>query len=292
MEPAVRAARQKVTEALGEARKLGGPKTPEGKSRSAMNALRHGLTANHLVLPGEDAQAYEHHLDGYFATFAPTTLPEAHVVAQLGDLSWKLERLSKLENNRLRARLEEELEKTDEHVSIRITRQVREMVNALAETVDAVPEPPADPVRTEALLLGVKRLVEMLREVPKVTPDVVHVLANALAVANESIPDSVRLTKDAYVGLGNASKVVRGALTAKLADEEASLESLRERLATEVLLLEDADLKKMEKYRRTLEASLLRQTELLGKMRSLVAAAEPQARSEAQELRVKLRVVN
>jgi hypothetical protein len=30
----------------------------------------------------------------------PATLPEAHVVAQLGDLAWKLERLNKLESNR------------------------------------------------------------------------------------------------------------------------------------------------------------------------------------------------
>ncbi|WP_426746261.1 hypothetical protein VZQ01_40060 [Myxococcus faecalis] len=66
---------------------------------------------------------------------------------------------------------------------------------------------------------------------------------------------------------------------------------MRERLAAEVLLLEDADLKKMEKSRRTLESSLLRQTELLGKMRSQVAAAKSEALMEAKELRVKLRLV-
>jgi hypothetical protein len=144
MEPAVRAARQNATEAIKNAKKLGGPKTPEGKSRSAMNALRHGLSANHLLLPGEDSQQYGSHLDGYFATFAPTTLPEAHVVAQLGDLAWKLERLSKLENNRLRARLEEEMEKTHEHQSAVITRRASQMVNALVWAMEAVPMPPDD----------------------------------------------------------------------------------------------------------------------------------------------------
>src|SRR6266446_7611306 len=36
-----------------------GPKTPEGKARSKMNALKHGLTAEQIVLPDEDPQEYD-----------------------------------------------------------------------------------------------------------------------------------------------------------------------------------------------------------------------------------------
>ena len=37
-----------------------GPKTPEGKTRSAQNALKHGFRAQkHIVLPSEDAAAFE-----------------------------------------------------------------------------------------------------------------------------------------------------------------------------------------------------------------------------------------
>ena len=36
-----------------------GPKTPEGKARSAQNALKHGFRAQkHMVLPGEDAAEF------------------------------------------------------------------------------------------------------------------------------------------------------------------------------------------------------------------------------------------
>lgn len=290
MQPTVRAALQNVTEALDKARKLGGPKTPEGKSRSSMNALRHGLSANNLLLPGEDAQHYESHLDSYFATFVPANLPEATIVAQIGDLSWKLERLSKLENNRLRARLEEELEKTDAYKSIALTRRALQMVNALAEIVDAVPSPPNSAEGTSALLDGVEHMVMELGEVPGLPLVVVQPLSDAIVAAKESL-NGVCMDMDAYKRLGNASKLARGALTEKLAQEEPALEPVRERLAAEVLLLEDKDLKNLERHRRLLESSMARQLDLLARVRSQVASMKPEALTEARELRVKLRVV-
>src|SRR5438093_658802 len=36
-----------------------GPRTADGKRQSAMNALKHGLTARTPVLPGEDPKEYE-----------------------------------------------------------------------------------------------------------------------------------------------------------------------------------------------------------------------------------------
>ena len=35
-----------------------GPRTPEGKERSARNAVRHGLTSAAAFLPNEDPEAY------------------------------------------------------------------------------------------------------------------------------------------------------------------------------------------------------------------------------------------
>jgi hypothetical protein len=37
----------------------GGPRTVAGKTVSSRNALRHGLTAIHVVVQGEDAAKYE-----------------------------------------------------------------------------------------------------------------------------------------------------------------------------------------------------------------------------------------
>ena len=41
------------------ARKSTGPKTPEGKAAVRLNALKHGLLANDVLLPGEDESALE-----------------------------------------------------------------------------------------------------------------------------------------------------------------------------------------------------------------------------------------
>jgi hypothetical protein len=289
MNASARSALQAAASVLNGARSKG-PKTSEGKNRSAMNALRHGLSASLLLLPGEDAQQYESHLDDYFATFAPATLPEAHIVAQLGDLTWKLERLVKLENNRVHARLEEEMEKTDEHRSVVLTRRALQMVNALAETMEAVPNPPDDAERTGALLKGAERMVAELREVPEMPPALVQPLADALDAAKKPF-NGACINKSTYKHLGNMAKLARGALGVKLAQEEEALEPVRERLAAEVLLLEDADLKKLERHRRLLENSMQRQLDLLGQVRSQVTSARPEHQAEAKELRVKLRVV-
>ncbi|AFE05830.1 hypothetical protein COCOR_04429 [Corallococcus coralloides DSM 2259] len=267
-----------------------GPTSAAGKERSSLNSVRYGFSGAHLLLPGEDAAEYERHLDGYFAALVPTLMPEAVIVAQLGDLSWKLERLTKVENNRLRARLEEELEKTDTYKMIACTRHALELVDAIALTVEAVPVPPQEAERMGPILAGVERIVGFLGEVPELPQAVVQPLSQALDAAKESLSKD-RVKKDEYAALGNAAKMVRGALREKLACEEAALQPLRERLAAEVLLLEDADLKKMERHRRLLENSMQRQLALLDQVRAQVTTARPEAQAGAKELRVKLRVV-
>ena len=53
-------------------RKSTGPRSVEGKARSRFNALKHGLKAKTVVLPGEDAQEYQGRLDAWIADLQPT----------------------------------------------------------------------------------------------------------------------------------------------------------------------------------------------------------------------------
>jgi hypothetical protein len=78
-----------------------GPKTRDGKQRSSLNALRHGLTGQLVVMPTEDLQAYQCHLSSFTDEYRPKGATEAHLVQALADSSWRLNRVAILEANLL-----------------------------------------------------------------------------------------------------------------------------------------------------------------------------------------------
>lgn len=74
-----------------------GPRTPEGKRRSSQNALQHGLTATSAVLPNEDPAVYQQHCQNFRTEYQPATPTETHLVQELADTSWRLNRIPLLE---------------------------------------------------------------------------------------------------------------------------------------------------------------------------------------------------
>jgi hypothetical protein len=78
-----------------------GPKSVEGKRKSSLNALRHGLTGQIVVMPTEDLEAYQRHLESFTDEYDPKGATEAHLVQALADTSWRLNRVAALETNLL-----------------------------------------------------------------------------------------------------------------------------------------------------------------------------------------------
>jgi hypothetical protein len=76
-----------------------GPRTSEGKQKSSLNALRHGLTGQIVVMPTEDLQAYRRHLDSFTTEYQPKGATEENLVQSLADTSWRLNRVAALESN-------------------------------------------------------------------------------------------------------------------------------------------------------------------------------------------------
>jgi hypothetical protein len=74
-----------------------GPRTPAGKQRSSLNALRHGLTSASSVLPSEDPALFADHRRRFFDEYQPATPTEAQLVTELVDTSWRLNRIPLLE---------------------------------------------------------------------------------------------------------------------------------------------------------------------------------------------------
>jgi hypothetical protein len=74
-----------------------GPKSEEGKAKSSMNALRHGLTAEQAVLPHENEDDYEKFREGMLESYAPEDSAELAIVEELVNANWRLLRLHRVE---------------------------------------------------------------------------------------------------------------------------------------------------------------------------------------------------
>jgi len=78
-----------------------GPRTPEGKQRASLNALRHGLTGHTIVLPTEDLAAYQQHCRRYLDDLQPQSILEQQLVQTISETAWRLNRIPALETNLL-----------------------------------------------------------------------------------------------------------------------------------------------------------------------------------------------
>lgn len=67
-----------------------GPKSASGRERAKYNALKHGMRAKTLVLPGEDAEAFNARMQSWTASFDPRDDVERFLVARAVQLSWQM----------------------------------------------------------------------------------------------------------------------------------------------------------------------------------------------------------
>ena len=85
------------------ARKCTGPTSPEGKTRSKFNGLKHGLTAATVVLPYEDEIAY-HELRGQvLEDFTPECATDWMLVDQVASAWWRTIRARNVETSLMEA---------------------------------------------------------------------------------------------------------------------------------------------------------------------------------------------
>ena len=74
-----------------------GPKTAEGKAVVKLNAVRHGLLSQEILLPDEAPQVLDDLLDGLRAEFEPVGYMENLLVDRIATLCWRLKRLHTIE---------------------------------------------------------------------------------------------------------------------------------------------------------------------------------------------------
>src|SRR6267143_5636910 len=114
-----------------------GPKTEAGKKRSSLNAYRHGLTGQTIILPAEDLDAYQDFTDTYFKDYKPVGTLEKQLVQSLADTQWRLNRVAALEHNLIGLGFDEHsdsitTEHPEAHAAFVIIEALRDETPALA----------------------------------------------------------------------------------------------------------------------------------------------------------------
>ena len=74
-----------------------GPRTPEGKAAVRLNALRHGLLSEQVLLPGEGGEALDELGERLRSELQPVGELENLLVDRIIAAYWRLQRLSRVE---------------------------------------------------------------------------------------------------------------------------------------------------------------------------------------------------
>ena len=91
-----------------------GPKTDAGKKTVGQNALKHGLSAQTIVLSDEDGQAFVDLRENLHAEYAPAGERERQLVDRMAEGMWRLRRVARIESDILS---HYRRQATDEHAS-------------------------------------------------------------------------------------------------------------------------------------------------------------------------------
>jgi len=76
-----------------------GPNTREGKQRSRMNAVKHNLSGQNLILLDTETTAYNRMATSMLNDLNPKSEPERQIAQKIIDTNFRLNRLTAIENN-------------------------------------------------------------------------------------------------------------------------------------------------------------------------------------------------
>jgi hypothetical protein len=85
------------------AQKSTGPRTPRGKAVVSRNAVKHGLSARQAVISSEDLAEFNLYRRQFLDELAPQTPMESMLAERIVNLSWRLIRTARIQNQTIDA---------------------------------------------------------------------------------------------------------------------------------------------------------------------------------------------
>jgi hypothetical protein len=91
------------------AQKSIGPRTAEGKAKSAQNAVKHGLFAQKNVVISENQVEFDHLSEKIMAELAPVGVMETILAERIVSLTWRLKRAERMQNEAIDCKIIQEI---------------------------------------------------------------------------------------------------------------------------------------------------------------------------------------
>jgi hypothetical protein len=167
-----------------------GPRTPEGKAASSMNALKTGIDAQSSVIPGEDSAALAALAERFYQDCQPQTAIESALVDNIVRETWLLRRFDRIDAEILIHTMEDtnypspnapagkafhQSSSTQSRLQRRINdthrlqrEAIRELQRIQAERPQPQPQPTPQPVETVSLHPPIGSVTQT--RVPEPTP--------------------------------------------------------------------------------------------------------------------------
>lgn len=89
----------RVTDPTGKPGKSTGPRTPEGKRRSSLNARRHAVTARVHIATPEESEVFDAHMKSWLDALQPVGTIERELAIEIASLRFRLKRAASTENS-------------------------------------------------------------------------------------------------------------------------------------------------------------------------------------------------
>jgi hypothetical protein len=264
-----------------------GPVTAAGKVSSAANAIVHGLATRAALLPGEDIEQYRANLGAWNVTLGARTPGEAQVVGRVADITFRQDRLARLEEKLTVATVEKALAASAPATALGKAMEALQGAQgllALAEGVSCSVD--ADQV---ARLVPAMRVISNLVDEAEVPVGPAAKLDSAIDRLVTETAATVEPT--AFSNLAAAVREVQDVLQAMVASGQQALEAERERLAESVSLAADADLVVLERHRARLARALEAELRALKLLRDLARPEPQELGSLVQPILVEVRVL-
>ena len=257
------------------AKKSSGPRTPAGKERSSMNAVKHGATSNSLSIRGESSQEAGELVESCRRDLSlPSGGLGSELARSLAVVLRREKRLAAFEE----ASVEQAMAETEDMSKYPETAEIDRLTKQL-ETIEKMVKLTGDPEwqRTpcsvevaETLLSHVQAAVDAGPRNPEAPNPALEEMANAasqlhLARLHNEPPAGFTVT------IAEAVHLHRGYLV-------ETIEALRSRRSAKIehakrlaSIPDDATVRRIGRYRSEIEGSLLRKLKIVSEIRNLAA---------------------